>query len=87
MTIRIDLHQHVWTESLIDGLAAAVRAFVRRGDGLTMCTARASCRSLTRRPSRGRLAPLVGADRLDQALVAMSSPVGIEMLAAEWPTS
>jgi hypothetical protein len=84
--MRTDLHQHVWTEPLLDALAARRRApLVRRADGLTVL------HSLGELPciidevaeSPAARARLLATDRLDQAVVAISSPIGIEMLAPE----
>jgi hypothetical protein len=84
--MRIDLHQHVWTEPLLDALAARQCApFVRRGDGLTVlhCSGELPCVIDEAAESPAARARLLAADRLDQAVVAISSPIGIEMLAPD----
>jgi hypothetical protein len=84
--MRIDLHQHVWTEPLLDALAARRSApFVRRGDGLTVlhCSGELPCVIDEAAESPAARARLLAADRLDQAVVAISSPIGIEMLAPD----
>ncbi|MBV9820432.1 MAG: amidohydrolase family protein [Solirubrobacterales bacterium] len=83
---RVDLHQHVWTEPLLDALAArSCPPLVRRTGGLTVLHAPGELpcvlHEATEAPAeRTRLLDLDGVDR---AVVAMSSPVGIEMLAAD----
>jgi 6-methylsalicylate decarboxylase len=84
--MRTDLHQHVWTEPLLDALAARQGApFVRRGDGLTVlhCPGELPCVIDEAAESPAARARLLAADRLDQAVVAISSPIGIEMLAPD----
>jgi hypothetical protein len=84
--MRTDLHQHVWTEPLLDALAARQCApFVRRGDGLTVlhCPGELPCVIDEAAESPAARARLLTADHLDQAVVAISSPIGIEMLASE----
>jgi hypothetical protein len=84
--MRTDLHQHVWTEPLLDALAARRSApFVRRSDGLTVlhCPGELPCVIDEAAESPAARAHLLAADRLDQAVVAISSPIGIEMLAAD----
>jgi hypothetical protein len=84
--MRTDLHQHVWTEPLLDALAGRQCApFVRRADGLTVlhCPGELPCVIDEAAESPDARARLLATDRLDQAVVAMSTPIGIEMLAAE----
>jgi 6-methylsalicylate decarboxylase len=82
-----DLHQHVWTEPLLDALAARRCApFVRRSsDRLTVlhCAGELPCVIDEPAESRAARARLLADDRLDQAVVAISTPIGIEMLAPE----
>ncbi len=81
--MRTDLHQHVWTEPLLDALAARRCApFVRRSDGLTVlhCSGELPCVIDEAAESPAARARLLAADRLDQAVVAISSPIGIETL-------
>jgi hypothetical protein len=84
--MRIDLHQHVWTEPLLDALAVRQCApFVRRADGLTVlhCSGELPCVIDEAAESPAARARLLAADRLDHAVVAISSPIGIEMLAPD----
>ncbi len=84
--MRADLHQHVWTEPLLDALAARRSApFVRRRDGLTVlhCPGELPCVIDEAAESPAARAHLLRADGLDQAAVAISSPIGIEMLATD----
>jgi predicted TIM-barrel fold metal-dependent hydrolase len=84
--MQIDVHQHIWTEPLLDALAVRKSLpFVRRSDGLTVL------HSVDERPyvidvaseAPARRASLVTADGIDLALIALSSPVGIEALPRE----
>ena len=80
---RVDLHQHVFTEPLLEALGSRRRLpRVRHSDGqLTIYAAGEA-------PSRVELASecaearaaLLRGDRLDQAVVAISSPLGMESL-------
>ncbi|MBV9474400.1 MAG: amidohydrolase family protein [Solirubrobacterales bacterium] len=81
--MQVDLHQHIWTESLLDALEARTNhPFVRRDGGLAVV------HCATERPyvievaseSPNRRAALLHADGLDLALIAISSPIGIEAL-------
>jgi hypothetical protein len=81
--MRIDIHQHVWTEPLLEALACRRELpFIREEQGLTVLflagerpyvidveAESAACRST-----------LLELDGLDRALVCSSSPVGIEAL-------
>jgi 6-methylsalicylate decarboxylase len=84
--MRIDVHQHIWTEPLLDALAARqTLPFVRRSDTLTVL------HSVAEQPyvidveaeRATRRASLVHTDGLDRALIAISSPIGIEVLPHE----
>ena len=84
--MRLDVHQHVWTESLVDALRGRRELpFVRSEHGLTVLhmageqpyVIDCAAESPTRR------AELVTRDGVDRALVALSSPVGIEALPRE----
>jgi hypothetical protein len=82
--MKIDVHQHLWTDPLIEALAARRELpFVRGERGLTVLYIAGErpyvidCES--ERPARR--AELVEQDGLDRALVCLSSPVGIEGLA------
>jgi predicted TIM-barrel fold metal-dependent hydrolase len=81
--MRIDVHQHIWTAPLVDALEArSALPFVRRSGGLTVL------HSAGEHPygidleseSPRRRASLLAVDGLDLALVALSSPIGIESL-------
>jgi 6-methylsalicylate decarboxylase len=88
--VNIDVHQHIWTEPLLDALAARrALPFVRHVDGLTVL------HSLDEQPyvidvaaeAPDRRAALVHDDGLDLALIALSSPIGIEALPRESATA
>ena len=83
---RVDIHQHIWTTPLLDALAARdCHPFIRRGDGLCVlhlageppCVIDVAAES---RESRVRLHEI---DGVELAAIALSSPVGIEMLAPD----
>jgi len=83
---RIDIHQHLWTEPLVETLASRRELpFVRRENGLTVLFLAGE------RPyvidlwneTPARRAELVERDGLDQALLCLSSPLGIEALPRE----
>ncbi|MFZ0041062.1 MAG: hypothetical protein WAK93_07135 [Solirubrobacteraceae bacterium] len=84
--MRVDLHQHFWTEPLLDALAARkCFPFVDRPDGLTVLHSaeeRPYVIDVTADSERRRTERLsdVGADL---AVVAISSPIGIETLEHE----
>jgi 6-methylsalicylate decarboxylase len=76
----------MWTEPLLDALSSRrTLPFVAREDGLTVL------HSAGERPyaidvdseAPGRRVELLASDRLDRALIAMSSPIGIEALPRE----
>lgn len=80
---RIDLHQHVWTEPLLDALAERHCApFVRRDSGVCLlhCPGEPPCVIDEAGESPRARAALLAADRVDRAAVAISSPIGIETL-------
>ncbi len=84
--MRIDVHQHLWTEPLIDALARrGTPPFVRRSDGLTMLHSAGEQPYVIDLAAEApdRRAALVHADGLDLALIAISSPIGIEALPRE----
>lgn len=83
MALRIDIHQHVWTTPLLDALAERrTLPFVRRDDGLTVLHSGGElpCVIDTVAESPARRDALLDADGLDRAVVAISSPIGIEAL-------
>ena len=81
--LKIDVHQHLWTEPLVRGLAARRELpFVRHEQGLThlfLAGERPSVIDLSTEAPAHRAA-LVEADGLDRALICLSSPLGIESL-------
>jgi 6-methylsalicylate decarboxylase len=81
--MRIDLHQHIWTESLLDALERRDRLpFVRRVNGLTTLHSAGEQPYVIEIASEApsRRADLVHVDGIDLAVVALSSPIGIEAL-------
>ncbi len=84
--MRIDVHQHIWTEPLLDALAArSSLPFVRRTNGLTVLHSAGEQPYLIDLEFElgDRRAKLVRSDELGLALIAISSPIGIEALARE----
>jgi 6-methylsalicylate decarboxylase len=84
--MKIDIHQHLWTEPLVQALAERRELpFVRREHGLTvlfLAGERPYVIDLaTEAPARR--AALVELDGLDRALLCISSPLGIESLPRE----
>jgi hypothetical protein len=81
--MKIDIHQHIWTEPLVGALAdRSELPFVRREHGLTvlyLAGERPYVIDLASEAPEERAA-LVARDGLDQALVCLSSPLGIEWL-------
>ena len=78
-----DLHQHLWTEPLIDALGArSSLPFVRRTRGVTVLHSAGELPYVidlaTETPARR--ASLLRTDGIDRAVVALSSPIGIEAL-------
>ena len=85
-SMRIDVHQHLWTEALIEALEQRdALPFVRRTDGLTILHSADEHPYLIELEgeSPDRRAGLVRRDGLDLALIAISSPTGIEALPRE----
>jgi hypothetical protein len=81
--MRVDIHQHVWTTPLLDALSTReCLPFVRHVDGLTVLHSGGELPYVidTEAESPRHRADLLGADRLDRAVVAISSPIGIEAL-------
>jgi 6-methylsalicylate decarboxylase len=81
---RVDVHQHIWTPPLLDALTARDRLpFVRRTDGLAVlhCAGEQAWAIDVESETPQRRAELAKADGLDQVIVALSSPIGIEALA------
>ena len=81
--MRVDVHQHLWTEPLIEALERRSRLPFARRDG-RLCTIHLGGESPSvvdlesERPER-RIA-LLERDGIDRALIALSSPLGIEAL-------
>lgn len=83
MTRSADIHQHVWTTPLLDALAQRESLpFIRRDDGLTVLHSAGELPYVidTASESRERRAALLRQDGVDLAVVALSSPIGIEVL-------
>jgi hypothetical protein len=84
--MKIDVHQHIWTEPLVQALATRSELpFVRSENGLTvlyLAGERPYVIDLASEAPAERAA-LVEFDGLDRALVCLSSPLGIEWLARE----
>jgi hypothetical protein len=81
--MRIDVHQHLWTEPFLDALEARTRLpFVRREGGLCMVHVAGEAPSAvdleSERPERR--AALLAHDGVERALIAFSSPLGVEAL-------
>ncbi len=80
---RVDVHQHIWTAPLLDALSDRVRLpFVRVTDGLAVlhCAGEQAWAINLQAEAPRRRADLLRADGLDSAIVALSSPIGIEAL-------
>jgi hypothetical protein len=78
----IDVHQHVWPESLIEALRARRSPPRLRGWTLELA-GEADYEVDPRLHDPGERAELARSDGLDLALVSLSSPLGIESLAPE----
>lgn len=81
--MRVDVHQHIWTGPLLERLEACQRPpLVRRRNGLTMVHTAAERPHVidVATEAAERRAELVHRDGLDLALIAISSPLGIEAL-------
>jgi len=86
---RIDVHQHIWTEPLVQALAEREELpFVRREHGLTVLFMASERPYVIDLPAEApaRRAALVEQDGLDRALLCLSSPLGIESLPREQST-
>jgi 6-methylsalicylate decarboxylase len=81
--MKIDIHQHLWTEPLVAALSSRRELpFVRREHGLTVLFLAGERPYVIDLASEepARRASLVGLDGLDRALLCISSPLGIESL-------
>jgi len=84
--MKIDVHQHLWTEPLVAALQARQELpFVRTEHGLTVLFLAGERPYVIERSSEtpARRAALVEGDGVDRALVCLSSPLGIESLPRE----
>ncbi|MGA2321857.1 MAG: amidohydrolase family protein [Solirubrobacteraceae bacterium] len=84
--IRIDIHQHLWTEPLVQALAERrALPFVRCDHGLTVLFLAGERPYVIDHSAEApaRRAALVERDGLDRALLCLSSPLGIESLPRE----
>jgi len=82
----VDVHQHLWTPPLLDALAARSRLpFARRTDGAVVlhCAGEQAWVLDVERESPRERAHVVRTDGLDLALLAMSTPIGVEALPRE----
>ena len=81
--MRIDVHQHIWTEPFIEALAARERPpYIVRSGGLTVlhCAGELPYVIDVLAEAPARRAALLAGDQVDRALVALSSALGIEAL-------
>ena len=84
--MRVDVHQHVWTQPLVEALSQrSTLPFVRRSGGVTVLHSAGEHPYVIdlEAETAERRAGLVHEDGLDLALVAISSPIGIETLPRE----
>ncbi len=84
--IKIDIHQHLWTEPLVQALAERRELpFVRHEHGLTVLFLAGERPYVIDLPAEvpARRAALVELDGLDRALLCLSSALGIESLPRE----
>jgi hypothetical protein len=84
--MQADIHQHLWTEPLLDALRSRRTVpFVRDDHGLTVlyCAGEQPYAIDLEAEAPDRRARLVEDDQLDLAVLALSSPIGIEALARE----
>lgn len=82
--MKIDVHQHLWTEPLVEALTARRELpFIRSESGLTVLYLAGDRPYVIDMPSEqpARRRELVELDGLDRALLCLSSPLGIEGLA------
>ncbi len=84
--MRTDVHQHLWSEPLVEALARRSELpFVRFEHGLTVLYLGGERPYVIDRAGEhpARRAALVERDGLDRALVCLSSPLGVERLCRE----
>src|SRR5690349_12952164 len=85
-SLRVDLHQHLWTEPLIEALASRGRL-----PRIDQSAGRAILHSAGEVPyeidlagqAADRRTAELDRNRLDRAVIALSSPIGIEALARD----
>src|SRR4051812_26169862 len=81
--MRTDVHQHLWSEPLLEGLSAREELpFVRLERGLTVLYQAGERPYIIDRAGEepARRAALVERDGIDRALLCLSSPIGVERL-------
>jgi len=81
--MRLDVHQHIWTAPLIEALAARSELpFVRLRGGVAELHAASErpCAIDLNSESPSRRTRLLDDDRIELAVIALSSPIGIEAL-------
>ena len=84
--MRVDVHQHLWTEPLVEALAARRELpFVRFEHGLTVLYLAGERPYVIdlRSEDPAQRSALVELDGLDRALLCLSSPLGVEWLPRE----
>lgn len=81
--MRLDVHQHIWTAPLIDALADRTELpFVRLRGGIAELHAAGErpCAIDLASQTESRRTRLLDDDRIELAVIALSSPIGIEAL-------
>jgi predicted TIM-barrel fold metal-dependent hydrolase len=84
--MRLDVHQHIWTAPLIEALAArSEMPFVRLRGGIAELHAAGErpCAIDLNSEAPPRRTRLLDDDRIELAVIALSSPIGIEALARD----
>lgn len=85
-TMKIDIHQHIWTEPLVQALSERRELpFIRSENGLSVLFLAGERPYVIDRDGEAPTwrAELVRRDGIDRALVCLSSPLGIESLPRE----
>lgn len=83
MVERVDVHQHLWTEPLLDALARRERLpYITRttSTAIVHCAGERAWAIDLEAENPRRRAGLLRSDGLDRAVIAPSSPIGIESL-------
>ena len=81
--MRLDVHQHIWTAPLIEALAARSELpFIRLRGAIAELHAAGErpCAIDLNSEAPSRRTRLLDADRIELAVIALSSPIGIEAL-------